>query len=105
MVPWLPASLLCLIRALGLRHQATRALGHSASVLSASEPDIFPAVWQLSQRQSGGWFKILVMLLLMEDAMNTENIDNTLYVLVVSLLGTALSFSAVWYVASSGFVA
>ena len=40
--------------------------------------------------------------------MNTENIDNskdTLYVLVVSLLGTALSFSAVWYVASSGFVA
>jgi hypothetical protein len=48
------------------------------------------------------------MLLLREDGMTTENIDtseDTLYVLVVSLLGTALSFTAVWYVASSGLVA
>ena len=51
----------------------------------------------MPQRQSGGWFTIPLML--MEDAMNhyTE--------IVVILLATVLSFPAVWYAASSGFVA
>jgi hypothetical protein len=47
--------------------------------------------------------------MLKEDAMtHTEKTDNsrdTLYVLVISLLATVLSFPAVWYAASSGFVA
>jgi hypothetical protein len=47
--------------------------------------------------------------MLMEDAMaHTEKTDDgrdTLYVLVISLLATLISLPAVWYAASSGFVA
>ena len=51
-----------------------------------------------------------ILLMLMEDAMthHTE-IDNsdghTLYVLLVSLAATVMSFPAVCYFASSGFIA
>ena len=37
------------------------------------------------------------------DIDNTDS--HTLYVLLVSLLATVMSFPAVWYFASSGFVA
>lgn len=60
-------------------------------------------MWQIPQRESRGCFTILLML--KEDAMthytDTDNTDgHTLYVLLVSLLATVMSFPAVWYFAT-----
>ena len=60
-------------------------------------------VWQIPHRKSGRPPYILFMM--MEDAMTDHTDTHSLYVLIVSLLGTVIALPAVWYFTEAAYAA